>query len=419
MEKNTTWYKVDNVSKVFLAAFNKRDTRSIRLSCTLKETIDPSILQQAVHLTSIECPQFQVEIHKGLFWHYMEATSEEAQVVQEYQRPCPLLYGPEWKGPLHYSVTYWKNRINLDMFHVLTDGTGGFQFLNIIVQNYLKLKYPDSLKDLSMYSGASQADITQDSYIKHYEDTKGSVEKKNKKAYHIQSLKLAHDQEQFFEVHMSTRAVLNLAKEYEVTMGSYLAAVLAMAIYEDMPALARKNKKPISISMPVNLRNFYKSSTSRNFFNSIYVSHVFNGEETIKELAKEFNEQIKEEIKPEKIKIRMDHFQKLERFMLIRMVPLALKNPIVRYFSQKEQKSVSAVLSNVGRINVPDAIKPYIESYNGFCSTDKLFITVSSYDDDLVFGISSAYRSTSVLKTFIREFTSKGIEVKISATNVV
>lgn len=417
--ENNLWYKVDNVAKVFLATYNKRDPRSIRLSCSLKEEVNPELLQQAVHLTAIERPQFQVEIHKGLFWHYMEASSEEVKVVEEYQRPCPLLYGPNWPGPLHYTVTYWKNRINLDMFHVLTDGTGALDFLNIIVQNYLKLKYPEDLGDLSIYSGAGMDDMAQDSYKKNYENNKGEVGYKSKKAYQIQSPKLPYNQAQFFEAHMSSQAVLKLAKKCHVSMTAYLGALLAKSIYEDMPALTRKKGYPVTISLPVNLRNFYKSSTSRNFFNSVYVSHVFTGEETLEELATEFNKQLREEIKPEKIKARMDHFQKLERFMLVRMVPLAIKNPVVGFFSKMEQKSVSATLSNVGKIYVPDLMREHIESYSACCSTEKLFITVTSYGDDLVFGITSGYRSTSVLKTFIREFSERNIEVTLFATDVI
>ena len=37
------WYKIDKVAKVFLATVGKRDTRSFRLSCTLKEKIDPEL----------------------------------------------------------------------------------------------------------------------------------------------------------------------------------------------------------------------------------------------------------------------------------------------------------------------------------------------------------------------------------------
>ncbi len=416
--ENNVWYKVDNVAKVFLASYNKRDTRSFRLTCTLKDKVDPEILQQALHITSMERPQYQVEIHKGLFWHYMSVSEKEVKVREEFERPCPTLYGPDYKGTLHYSVTYWGRRINLEMFHALTDGTGGLEFLNIIVQNYLKLRYPDKLEELTMYSGAGFADLEENSFAANYAKHKGDAGEKAAKSYQIKGRKLPYEQQQFFEAHMSTKEILARAKACGASMTAYLGALLAMAINDDMPALV-KHKKPVTISMPVNLRNFYKSGTSRNFFNSIYISHVFSGDETIESLAKEFDMTLKDEIAPDKVKARMDSYEKLEHFLLIRVVPLFIKNPVVRFFTKQEQKSVSAVISNVGKITIPEQAREYVDSYAAYCSTDKLFITVVSYEDDLVFGIASVYKSTSVLRSFIKSLTDDGVEVTLHANDVL
>ena len=134
------WYKIDNVAKVFLATVGKRDTRAFRLSCTLTEDIDPELLQKAVLSAIQDRPQVQVRIRRGIFWHYMEDTDIQPKVTKENDRICPLLYVPA-KTMLHYQITYFGKRINLDIFHALTDGTGGMEFLNIIVLDYLKLKH--------------------------------------------------------------------------------------------------------------------------------------------------------------------------------------------------------------------------------------------------------------------------------------
>ena len=42
-------------------------------------------------------------------------------------------------------VTYFKNKINIDFFHVLTDGNGGGEFFREIIYKYLELKYPSKL----------------------------------------------------------------------------------------------------------------------------------------------------------------------------------------------------------------------------------------------------------------------------------
>ena len=198
---STNWYRIDNVAKVFLATIGKRDTRSFRLSCTLKEDVDPELLQQAVISAIEDRPQVQVRIRRGLFWHYMEDTDIMPVVKKEDDRICPLLYIPS-KTMLHYQVTYFGNRINLDISHVLADGTGGMEFLNIIVLDYLRRKYPDELADVTVHSGASEGDLSQDSYRHFFGNMNLSHGPARDKAYHIGGLKLPYNQLQFFEIHM-------------------------------------------------------------------------------------------------------------------------------------------------------------------------------------------------------------------------
>lgn len=413
---NDKWFKMDNVAKVFLATCNLRDTRSFRVSCTLKEPVDKELLQQAIEKTVKQRPQFQVLIHKGVFWHYMEMTNKEPVVEEENQRPCPYLYGRGFEGKLHYRVTYFRNRINLDMFHALTDGNGGMEFLNIIVLNYLQLKYPGKLDKVSVFSGASQADLEEDSF-KHFYGKKGKPVAGTKKSYHIRGLKLPYNQLQFMEFHMSAQEMLKRAKKVHASLTSYLGAALMLAVYRDMPAL-QKNK-PITISMPVNLRNFYPSATSRNFFNSVYVSHTFSGEETIETLAQQFDTDLKAELKPEKMKERMDNYEYMEQAFFVRMVPLFIKNPVVKFFARQESKKVTAVVSNLGRLQAEAEMEPYIQGYSAYCSTSTLFITICSYGDDLTLGVATAYRNTSVLRNFIKTFTDDGVEVTAYASEVI
>ena len=47
-----SWYKVDNVAKVFLATASQRDPWVFRVSCTLQEDIDPDTLNTALRATA-------------------------------------------------------------------------------------------------------------------------------------------------------------------------------------------------------------------------------------------------------------------------------------------------------------------------------------------------------------------------------
>ena len=81
-------------------------------------------------------PTFLMVLRKGLFWHYLEPCNLRPIVKEEYKEPCSRLYIRD-KKTLLFEVTYYKKRINFEVFHVLTDGTGATEFLKELVKNYL------------------------------------------------------------------------------------------------------------------------------------------------------------------------------------------------------------------------------------------------------------------------------------------
>lgn len=414
------WYRVDNVAKVFLAAHNNRDTRVMRVSATLNKEIDEKLLNEALGITIKSRPEFQVRIRRGFFWHYMEQTDHVPVAVKESGRPCPILYGRNFRGVLHYKVTYYEKRINIDIFHAIADGTGALSFLKLLVLNYLRLSHPGELNDLVVDSATSVDDRYKNSFVQFCEKTERAIPKrilnKKSKAYHIQSGKLPFDQLQFMEVHMPASGVLSKAKELQVSMTSFLGATLMMAINADRPYMQRS--KPITISLPVNLRNYYPSDTMRNFFNNVDVTHVFDGSETIESLAREFDTVFKEKLTPEKIQEQMDRYQSIERIGLTRITPLAIKQIVVKAFQKSEDGRVTAVLSNLGRLELPEEMRPYVKEVSDFCATNKLFITITSLDDDLVLGIANAYTNTGVISRFISGIRPDEGDVILHCTEV-
>ena len=413
---SANWYKIDNVAKVFLATVGKRDTRSFRLSCTLKGKIDPERLQQAVLSAIEDRPQVQVRIRRGFFWHYMEDTDLVPTVHEEDDRICPLLYMPP-KTMLHYQVTYFGNRINLDMFHVLADGTGAIEFLNIIVLDYLKRRYPGELADVTIHSGASAGDLSQDSYRQFFGSKNLSRKPSGTIAYHPGGLKLPYNQLQFFEIGMPTSQVIPRAKELKVSLTSYFGALWMMAIRDEMPP--RKRNMPVTLSLPVNLRNYYPSKTARNFFNSVNITHVFDSDITLEELAAEFDAELKNLLSKENMTKQMDNFETMEYVAPVRVVPLFIKQWVVRFFTKKANKKVSMTFSNMGVQKPPAEVGGMIDNYSGFCSTNTIFSTMFGYGDRLTFGVSSAYINTGVVKNFVRYLSESGVDITVSATEVI
>ncbi len=415
------WYKVDNVAKVFLATTNRRDTRTMRVSCTLNEEIDPLKLQEALIITVQGHPMFQVHIRRGIFWHYMEETDLLPIVEEESGRICPLLYIPGEKNRLHYKVSYYKNRINLDMYHVLADGTGAMAFLNDIVLEYLRIAHAEEerLKRTVIHTGATDDERTQDSFKQFYNQEGGSktTMDSKKKAYHPGNLKLPYEQLQFFELHMNSEKIKASSKKLQVSMTSYIGTCLMMAVKEMMPVYARNN--PVAITLPVNLRNYYPSYTSRNFFNNVTIARYFKEDWEFDQLAKSLEEELRNSLTPDKIKAQMDHYASIEKWFAIRLVPLAIKQLTVGYFSKRQNKTASIALSNLGIIKLPNEMAKYIHHYAAYCSSENIFVTMLSFKEQITMGISSPYVNTNMLKNFVRYLTEQGIDIEVYATEVM
>jgi hypothetical protein len=216
---------------------------------------------------------------------------------------------------------------------------------------------------------------------------------------------------------MPSSQILPRAKELKVSLTSYLGALWMLAVRDEMPP--RKRNLPVTISLPVNLRNYYPSKTARNFFNSVNVTHVFDGDITLEELAVEFDTALKSQLTEENVKKQMDTFETMEYVAPVRVVPLFIKQLVVRHFTLKSGKKVTMTFSNMGVQKPPKALGERIANYSGFCSTNSIFSTMFGYGENLTLGVSSAYANTAVVKNFVRYLSESGVDITVSATEVI
>ena len=138
-ETKKDWRRLDNVAKVF-SLHSKNNTNVFRYSVILKEEIDSKILEKALNKTLNAYRAFKVKISSGFFWNYLEINNKKIIIEEESEIPCKRI-DFEKNNDYLFKVTYYKNKINLDIFHVLTDGTGAIKFLKSIIYNYLSLKH--------------------------------------------------------------------------------------------------------------------------------------------------------------------------------------------------------------------------------------------------------------------------------------
>ena len=414
---NTKWYQLDNAAKIVPSTTAGSDTRVFRMTCVLKEEVDPGILQSAVTAASREFPHFSSVLKKGLFWYYLDQTSLEAEVTKENQPALDTIY---WDGRrnLLYRVNYYRCRINLEMFHVLTDGTGAFEFLKAIIAEYLRLKH--GLEGLHMEgSRASVGDRQDDAFGKYYKKEREKPEESRnapKRAYHLRGERDENLQNHLLEGTVSVQKFLQAARERKTTV-----AVLstALAIHAILPEMSLRDRRlPIVLSVPVNLRKYFPSDTARNFFGVINVAFdpaLYDG--TIESIIPVVKDSFERQLRQDQVELTMNSYASLEHNLAIKVVPLEIKNMVISAINANVQQGITGTISNVGKVTVPEVMEPYIEKFSCFMAAPEIQICICSYKDQLVFGVASAFIAHPVIRNFFRGMVDMGIDVELESND--
>ena len=121
------WRRLDNSAKIFPISAGKKYSTVFRLSVVLTEKVEPNILKEAVNQALIKYISFKVKMKTGFFWFYFEENLKEPKVEEEKDYPCTYI-DPKKNNDYLFKVTYFENKINLDIFHSLTDGNSRIYF---------------------------------------------------------------------------------------------------------------------------------------------------------------------------------------------------------------------------------------------------------------------------------------------------
>lgn len=410
-QKRAYWRKLDNAAKLFSATSNKKDTRVFRFYCVLKEEVSREKLQEALEKTLVTYPVFLSVMRKGLFWHYLEKSQLRPLVRKEYKEPCSNLYIRDKKSLL-FEVTYYGKRINFEVFHALTDGTGATEFLRELVKNYLYISHKeDGLQDVSLRDeNVTVQDQENDSFSKYYSEVKKKKSGKPR-AFQLKKPRKEVGRLQVNEAVIPVKALIARSRELGVSMTVFLTTVYLMAIHREMTK--QQEKHPVVLMIPVNLRKFFPSDSMLNFFNWIEPWYHFGrGEESFETVLGHVKEYFEKELTTEQVAKHMNELIALEMHPILRLAPLELKNLCIKAGARYAEKNVTAILSNMSAVHMPQEYVPYIDRFGVFTSTPKMELCVCSFGDKLSLGFTSRYDTVNIQRNFYRILKEQGINVE-------
>lgn len=414
-----TWYKLDLSANVYPTLQRKNFSNVYRISLSLTEPVVPELLQKALEITLSRFPTFRVAIRTGLFWRYLEANHRPGPFVQpDIENPCMPM---NFKSNNRYLIRiyYYEKRISLEVFHSLSDGTGTLYFLKTMTAVYLRLQGHDipNTEGVLDITQPHDPEELEDAYLR-YASSKIGRPRSQGKSYRIRGTK-----EPFYTLNIICGVIpvdklRSVSKGYGVTITEYLNAVLLYALMQKQQADRPLREKPVTLAMPVNLRSFFPSKTLRNFISMVYPTiDPRMGDYTFEEILTEVHHYMRYYINPKFLNADIVTNASVQQHPLIRIVPLCIKDIVVRkFYSSVQDGQSSAGLTNVGIVKVPAEMQPFIERFDvlmGQPFSPRTNCAIVSYKNLLTVNFTSSIVETDVERYFFRKLVSDGIPVKI------
>lgn len=411
MEK-LKWIKLDNAATIYPSTLSRKYAAMFRMTVTLNEKVDKVILNKALKKVIKRFPSFRCELKQGLFWCYFKLIEGAPIIQNDYQNPMLRINFKENKGFM-FRIRYFDSRIAIEYFHALTDGTGGITFLLTLVGEYLRLKHKINIKYNNIVIDPNSV-ISSEEYsdsFKEYSRNVGRLEHETP-SYHYKG---TNEEGHIINIITGIIPIQNLKEEstkYNVTITEFIVSLMILSLQE----ISKKdhNKKPIKVSIPVNLRNIYKSNTLRNF--SSYVNVGIDpkyGYYSFEEIIKEVKSNMKLMLSEKRLNSKITANVKLSNNYFIRLIPMFIKKYILS-LSEKlmGDRYCTTTLSNLGLINIPKGMQKYIDELGfviGKSRGKPGSVSCVGFNDKLFISFSRKIKE----KEFERIFFNKLIEMNI------
>ncbi len=413
-------YKLDVAATGFSLMSNKRVTNVFRLSCVLNEEIDSKKLQTAISTILPRFPYYRVSIKKGFFWGKLVTNLAIPEIQTDSKYPCQ--YIPFGRKNLLYKIIVDKNKVSLEYHHCLTDGGGGLIFLNSLIAEYFRIKglSIEGWNDILLAKDKIDWLEFEDAYDR-YKKKKIKVREKNiiGRSFYIPNKVEPPGVFYLQNVNVSLESIRQKSKEFNVSITALLAAIYYYSLVEIQEKIYHKKTeelKPISIRIPVNLREILISKTMRNFSAAVRLDLGPRKEEkSFGTTVKVIHDTLKNQIQKDKLIYKISRNIKTANMLIMHLIPFQIKRFIVRtFYYLVNTPFYSGMISNLRQVSIPKLLEKYIDSYEftvGPATGSKERISLVSFKDKLVLTFSSVIKEPILVDVFKRKLEELGIKI--------
>ena len=362
--RSLRWMRLDNAAKIYPAAKRRNWNNFFRLSATLTEPVDTEVLRRALDVTVRRFPSIAVRLRRGAFWYYLEEIPKAPAIQAE--KSCPLAHAPFYEvRQCAFRVLVYHERIAVEFFHALTDGTGALVFLKSLLAEYLSQKYglviPAEKGVLGRLEEPSAEEV-EDSFARYAGDVK--LSRREATAYHLSGTPEPDGYKDIVTMMIPADKLRDCARGFGISVTELLCAAMMQAILDiqakDVPR--RAARKPVKVLLPVNLRTLFPSATLRNF--ASYITPEIDprmGDCSFDELCQLVHHKMGMENNRRTMRAKFAANVASERSPVLRVMPLFIKNIAMKaVFDAVGECKSCLCLSNLGRVELPEVMTPYV-----------------------------------------------------------
>ena len=420
MKKERFWTRLDNAALIFPAVRRKNWSNAFRVSALLTEDVDPEILGWAVNRILPRFPTIAVRLRRGVFWYYLEQ-APAPQVREDCAYPLVFMTKRETRT-CAFRVLYYRNRVAVEFFHALTDGTGGLIFLKTLVAQYLSLRYGVSIpaeQGVLDYTEAPRPEELEDSFLRY--SGARTMSRREQNSYRLTGTREPDGFHHLITGVLDTQALHSLARSYGVSVTTFLGAVMVESIVRLQRSLHPNGKqKPVKVTIPVNLRRLFGSSTLRNFV--LCVNPGVDpqlGDYSLPELCRTIQAQLNAEVSPQLMSARIAANVRPAQSPILRIMPLPIKVLAMRmvYRSVGESKGCLNI-SNLGPTQLPEAMAPYVQRLDFVVCVQATYpnnCSVLSYGGKTCINIIRNIRQAELERLFFTRLRELGLSVTVES----
>ena len=354
-------FTMDCSAVVYPYFARKTINHSFTMEADLDREIDPKLLREVAQSMCERFPTMFVRLHRDAFGYKLKHVHDVTPFVMPRASTINLVYDLKNNENL-IRISYLKNRLSVECFHSVTDGSGAITLLKSILAEYYRRLGEDIPNECGILSPEDKptARETEDSFRANVRKEFGFAGRSGKRAFQLYP-EGSFEPWHYTELTMKLADLKPVVKESGATIGEYLAAMFLYTHYRMRQQT--KSTRPVTLSVPINLRSIFGSETLRNF--SLYfLTGVPEGEVTFEKIL----EQVKKDFKAGTDK---DTLQKMininvsqQETALFRGLPRGVKKLALRIGSALYGECLFTTnLSNLGLFKVPDALDKHLLAF--------------------------------------------------------